>query len=59
VIVRNGRGGSVLQGLILAAVFAKYRSVGRITAGYLILSDSIPKIKLIYQFAIKLKALYF
>jgi len=59
VIVRNGRGGNVLQGLILAAVSAKYRSAGRITAKYLISSDSIPKVKLIYQFAMKLKALYF
>jgi hypothetical protein len=57
-IVRNGRGGSVLQGLILAAVYAKYHSAGRTTAGGLILSDSTPKNKLIYQFIIKSKALY-
>ena len=58
-IVRNGRGRSVLQGLILAAVSAKYHSTGRITAGYLTSSDLIPEIKLIYQFSMKSKALYF
>ena len=40
---------SVLQGLILAVVFAKYHSAGRMSAGYLILSDSTPKIKLVFQ----------
>ena len=39
-------GGSVLPGLILAAVSAKYCSAGRATAGDLILSDSIPRISL-------------
>ena len=38
-------GGSVLQGLILAAVSAKYRSAGRTTSGDLISSDSTPKNK--------------
>jgi hypothetical protein len=47
-IVRNGKGVSVLQGLILAAVSAKYHSAGTTIAGDLILSDSTPKIKLIY-----------
>ena len=37
----------MLQGPILAAVSIKYRSVGRMTAGYLISSDSTPKIELI------------
>jgi len=41
----------VLQGLILAAVSAKYRSIEIMTAGGLISSDSTPKIKLIYQSA--------
>jgi hypothetical protein len=58
VTVRNGRGVSVLQGLILAAVYVKYRSVGRMTAGDLILSDSTLKIEFIYQITIKSKALY-
>ena len=58
-IVRNGRGISVLQGLISAAVSAKYHSVGMTIARDLILSDLTLKIKLIYQFTIKLKALYF
>ena len=39
-------GGSVLPGLILAAVSAKYCSAGRATAGDLISSDSIPRISL-------------
>jgi hypothetical protein len=43
----------VLQGQILAAVYAKYRSAGRTTAKGLILSDLSPEIKLIYQFYIK------
>ena len=46
-IVRNGRGVSVLQGLILAAVYIKYRSVGMTTAGELTLSNSSPKIEFI------------
>ena len=49
-------GVSVLQGLILAAVSAKYRSAGRTTAGDLISSDSTLKNKPIYQFAMKSKA---
>ena len=40
---------SVLQGLILAVVFAKYYSAGGMDAGYLILSDSTPKIELVFQ----------
>ena len=56
--VRNRRGVSVLQGLILAAVYVKYRSVGRMTASDLILSDSTLKIEFIYQITIKSKALY-
>ena len=52
-------GGSVLPGLILAAVSAKYCSAGRATAGDLISSDSIPKNKPIYQIVMKLKASYF
>jgi len=51
-------GGSVLPGLILAAVSAKYCSAGRTTAGDLISSDSIPKNKPIYQFAMKSKAVF-
>ena len=44
---------------ILGAVSARYRSAKRTSAGYLISSDSIPKNKLIYQIAMKSKALYF
>lgn len=51
-------GVSVLQGLISAAMSAKYRSAGRTTAGDLISSDSTPKNKPIYQFAMKPKALF-
>ena len=51
-------GGSVLQGLILAAVSAKCRPARRTTAGDLISSDSAPKNKPIYQFAMKPRALY-
>ena len=47
VIVRNGRGVSVLQGPILVAVSVKYRSVGRMTASYLISSDLTLKVELI------------
>ena len=43
----------VLQGLILAVVYAKYRSVGRTTTGGLILSDLTPKIKFIHQLRMK------
>jgi hypothetical protein len=43
----------VLQGLILAAVYAKYRFAGRTTAIGLTLSDLTPKIKPIYQFCMK------
>ena len=57
-IVRSGRGGSVLQELILAAISVKYRSAGRTNAGDLISSDLTPKNKPIYQFAIKSKSLY-
>jgi hypothetical protein len=46
-------GGSDLLRLILAAASAKYCSAGRL----LISSDSIPKNKPIYQFAMKSKAL--
>ena len=38
----------MLQGLYLAAVFAKYHSIEMMAAGYHILSDSTLKIKLIY-----------
>ena len=48
-IVRNGGGRSVLQGLYLTAAYAKYRSTERMNARDLILSDSAPKNKLIYQ----------
>ena len=48
-IVRNGGGRSVLQGLYLAAEYAKYRSAEMMNARDLILSDSAPKNKLIYQ----------
>ena len=48
-IAKNGRGRSVLQGLYLAAAYAKYRSAERMNARDLILSDSAPKNKLIYQ----------
>ena len=43
-VVRNRGGRSVLQGLYLAAVYPKYHSTVN-----LILSDSAPKNKLIYQ----------
>jgi len=43
----------VLKGLILAAVYAKYRSAGRTTARGLILGGLAPKIKPIYQFYIE------
>ena len=46
---RNGGGKSVLWGLYLAAVYAKYRSVESINVKNLILSDSAAKNKLIYQ----------
>ena len=43
----------VHQGLVLVAVYAKYHSAERTNAGYLILSDLTPKIKLRYQFYIR------
>jgi hypothetical protein len=50
--VRIGRDPGVLRGLYLAAAYAKYRSAIRTSVGYLILGDSTPKIKLIYQYTI-------
>ena len=41
--------------LCLAAACAIYRSAGRTTAGYLILSDLTPKNKLIYHFSMRIK----
>jgi hypothetical protein len=40
---------SVLRGLILAVVFAKYHSAERMDAGYLILSDLTLKIEPVFQ----------
>ena len=57
--MRNGRGGNGLQGPILGAISARYRPAERMSAGYLISSDSIPKNKPIYQIVMKLKASYF
>ena len=48
----------MLRGLHLAAVYAKYRSVGRMNASNLISSKLTPKIMRAYQITIKLKALY-
>ena len=45
-IGRTGRGLRERQELNMAVVYAKYRSAGRTSAGYLILSDSTPKNKL-------------
>ena len=47
---------SVLQGLVLAAVSAKYHSVERATAKNLILSNSTLNIESIYQYTMQSKA---
>jgi hypothetical protein len=46
VIVRIGKGLSGRQGLDMAVAYAKYRSAERMSAGYLISSDSTLKNKL-------------
>jgi len=50
-IVRIGRGLVELQGLYLAALFAKFRSVEMMNVGSLILSDLTPKIECIWKSA--------
>jgi len=45
------------QALYLAAVCAKYYSIERTSAGYLILSDVTPKNRFIYHFCIIIKAI--
>ena len=51
-IVTIGRGRRERQGLNSAAAYVKYHSVGRMSAGSLIFSDSTLKTKSVYRFSI-------